>query len=341
MKNLAYTLITISLVTYILIIGKGILIPFLFALLFWFLTRIIRKALYKLPAAKKYLPYWASNVLVFFVILTAITLAGDLILNNIDDLSRSFKASKPNIDKLEQSLNGLLNIDLGNTINTYLGKFDYSTILGDIAGGISGLMGNVFMIILYALFVFLEESSFATKMRSMFSSDENYTRFQHIMSKIEQSISSYLTLKTFVSILTGVLSYIVLLVVGVDAAAFWAFLIFLLNFVPTVGSLIGTVFPAVYSLIQYGTWSPFLVVLIGVGVVQIIIGNVVEPRLFGKSLNVSPLVTILALAIWGQIWGITGMVLSVPIMVIMVICFSQFESTRNIAILLSEKGEVD
>lgn len=341
MKNLAYTLITISLVTYILIIGKGILIPFLFALLFWFLTRIIRKALYKLPAAKKYLPYWASNVLVFFVILTAITLAGDLILNNIDDLSRSFKASKPNIDKLEQSLNGLLNIDIGNTINTYLGKFDYSTILGDIAGGISGLMGNVFMIILYALFVFLEESSFATKMGSMFSSDENYTRFQHIMSKIEQSISSYLTLKTFVSILTGVLSYIVLLVFGVDAAAFWAFLIFLLNFVPTVGSLIGTVFPAIYSLIQYGTWSPFLVVLIGVGVVQIIIGNVVEPRLFGKSLNVSPLVTILALAIWGQIWGITGMVLSVPIMVIMVICFSQFESTRNIAILLSEKGEVD
>lgn len=341
MKQLAYTLITITLVTYILIIGKGILIPFLFALLFWFLTRIIRKALYKLPAAKKYLPYWASNIIVFFVILIAITFAADLILNNIDDLSRSFHASKPNIEKLENSINSLLGINLSNTINTYIGQFDYTSILGNIAGGISGLMGNFFMIILYALFVFLEESSFASKMGTMFSTPDNFARFENIMSKIESSISSYLTLKTFVSILTGVLSYIVLLVVGVDAAAFWAFLIFLLNFVPTVGSLIATVFPAVYSLIQFGTWTPFLVVLIGVGVVQLIIGNVVEPRLFGKSLNVSPLVTILALAIWGQIWGITGMVLSVPIMVIMVICFSQFESTRNIAILLSEKGEVD
>ena len=78
-----------------------------------------------------------------------------------------------------------------------------------------------------------------------------------------------------------------------------------------------------------------------VGAIQVIVGNLVEPRLFGKSLNVSPLITILSLAIWGKIWGITGMVLSVPITVIMIIVFSQFEKTKKIAIILSENGEVD
>ena len=114
-----------------------------------------------------------------------------------------------------------------------------------------------------------------------------------------------------------------------------------MNFIPTIGSLIGTIFPAFFSLIQFGELTPFLIVLITVGVIQIIVGNFIEPKLFGKSLNVSPLITILSLAIWGTIWGITGMILSVPITVIMIIVFSQFEKTKKIAIILSENGEVD
>ena len=141
----------------------------------------------------------------------------------------------------------------------------------------------------------------------MFMSTQNNPKsFQAILRKIEDSISNYLRLKTYVSLLTGVLSYFVLLLVGVDGAPFWAFLIFLLNYIPTIGSLVAT-----------------------------------EPKVFGKSLNLSPLVTILSLAVWGEIWGITGMILSVPITVIMIIIFSQFDKTKNIAILLSESGNVD
>ena len=122
---------------------------------------------------------------------------------------------------------------------------------------------------------------------------------------------------------------------------FWAFLIFLLNFIPTIGSLIATIFPAAYSLLQFGEFSPALLVLVIVGTIQLVVGNIVEPRVMGSSMNISPLVTILALTFWGMIWGITGMILSIPIMVVLVIIFSQFESTRPIAILLSEKGEIE
>lgn len=101
------------------------------------------------------------------------------------------------------------------------------------------------------------------------------------------------------------------------------------------------VFPAVFSLLQFGEVTPFLIVLIAVGCIQVIVGNIIEPKLFGKSLNLSPLVTILSLAVWGKIWGITGMVLSVPITVIMIIIFSQFEKTKSVAILLSENGDIE
>ncbi len=101
-----------------------------------------------------------------------------------------------------------------------------------------------------------------------------------------------------------------------------------------------TIFPAIFSLLQFGEYTPFLIILIGLGIIEWIIGNVIEPKLMGNSLNLSPLVTILALIVWGQIWGITGMLLSTPITVIMVIVFSQFDNTRNVAILLSQDGDV-
>ncbi len=127
----------------------------------------------------------------------------------------------------------------------------------------------------------------------------------------------------------------------VDAPFFWALLMFLLNYIPTVGSLIATIFPAVFSLVQFGEFTPFLIILIGLGILEWFVGNVLEPKIMGNSLNISPLVTIIALVIWGQIWGITGMLLSVPITVTMVIICSQFKNTKAIAILLSENGELN
>ena len=125
-----------------------------------------------------------------------------------------------------------------------------------------------------------------------------------------------------------------------DAPEFWAFLIFILNFIPTIGSLIATIFPAVFCLFQFGTFLPSLLVLGIVGTIQVIVGNLLEPKIMGSSMNISPLVTILSLSIWGALWGIIGMILSVPIMVVMIIIFSQFEKTKPLAIMLSEKGEI-
>lgn len=342
MKNPANFIIVIVVIITALVIGKGILIPFIFALLFWFLTREIRKTIYKIPLAKKFIPIWLSNLFVFTFIVLSFGFVSGIITNSISDLTTSYSKYEPNIDAIINSLDAYFHIDIIKSVKSVIGDFNYGSVLGDIANGISGLLGDTFMIIIYALFIFLEESSFKKKLVQVFKDkDDKYTNMKFMLDKIEFSISNYLRLKTYVSLLTGFLSYVVLLIVGVDSAPFWAFLIFLLNYIPTIGSLVATIFPATFSLIQFGEFTPFLIVLIAVGSVQVVVGNIIEPKLFGKSLNLSPLVTILSLAVWGKIWGVTGMILSVPITVIMIIIFSQFEKTKAVAIFLSENGEID
>ncbi len=279
--------------------------------------------------------------MVFTVIVLSVGFISEIITNSIHQVTTSYTKYEPNISKSIEKLGVYFNTDIIKSAKKLLGDFDYGSMLGNVANGISGLLGDTFMIVIYALFLFLEESSLIKKIRKIFDTKEAYEQYSKISDEIENSISNYLRLKTFVSLLTGVLSYIVLVIVGIDSAPFWAFLIFLLNYIPTVGSLVGTLFPAIFSLLQFGEFTPFLVVLFAVGAIQVIVGNFVEPRLFGKSLNLSPLVTILGLAIWAKIWGITGMVLSVPITVIMIIVFSQFDKTRAIAILLSENGDIE
>ncbi len=122
---------------------------------------------------------------------------------------------------------------------------------------------------------------------------------------------------------------------------FLAFLIFLFNYVPYIGSLVATLLPAFFAVLQYGSIWYFIYVFGGIQVIQNLIGNYLEPKMMGKSLNMSPLVVVLALAFWGYIWGILGMILSVPITSILIIISAQFDSTRNFAILLSEKGDIE
>lgn len=341
MKNAAYFFITAISSVLLLVYGKGILIPFIFAFLFWFLTKKLRSYFDKWRFTKRFFPRWLKNGLVFTLMTVVVLLVADILSNSIATLSDSYEDYQPNIDGLLQKLASSLGINLTEYVDSVLGDFDFGNLLGDTFSALSSIIASLFMVIIYALFIFLEESSFVVKIRKIWQDEAQYEQFNHLLSKIEKSIADYLLLKTFVSLLTGALSYVVLLLVGVDSPLFWAFLIFVLNYIPNIGSLVATTFPTVFSLIQFGTFTNGIIIFLAVGAIQLLVGNIIEPRVMGKSLNLSPLVTILALAFWGVLWGITGMILSVPITIILVIILSQFEQTKPVAILLSEKGNID
>ena len=341
MKNTAYfCIVAISIVT-ALIYGKSLLIPFIFALLLWFLSRKLRLTFNRIKFVNNFFPSWMKNTVSSLVILSLLVVISKILTSNINTLASASQNYDTNIGSIIESLSLYLSVDLVETLKIQLGNINFGNILSLIFNSLTELFGNLFMIIIYVLFIFLEEVNFHKKLLLAFSTKNKQDKISAVIDEIEASVTNYLGLKTLVSLSTGFLSYLVLLFIGIDAPIFWAFLITLLNYIPTIGSLIATVFPATYCLLQFGELYPFVLVLILVGLIQIIIGNILEPRLMGNSLNISSLATLITLSIWGSIWGITGMFLSVPISVILIIILSQFPSTRPVAIMLSDKGEIN
>jgi predicted PurR-regulated permease PerM len=274
------------------------------------------------------------------IILGSLVMLAEVLTSNLNYLAQSLSRYQPYIDSIVARLDTLTGLDIKKSAKTYSGNLDFGSIFQQLFASISGLLSNGFLVIIYALFVLLEESHFGPKLQAIFIEKGQRSKIDGLLAEISSSISSYFKLKTLVSLVTGTLSYIALRMIGVDAPEFWAFLIFILNFIPTIGSLIATLFPAAFCLFQFGAFLPPILVLVIVGLIQLFVGNFLEPKLMGSSMNISPLVTIISLSIWGAIWGIIGMILSVPITVITIIILSKFEKTRPIAILLSEKGKI-
>jgi len=265
----------------------------------------------------------------------------EMVITNISDLMGSMDVYEANFTYSLAELNSLSGMDLASSIIGYMNEFDLSNFANELLGAGTSFLGNAFLVPIYVLFLLIEENIFHLKLKALVKSPKKQSNITKLFQKMDKNISRYMLLKTLVSLLTGVLSYLVLLAIGIDAPVFWAMLIFVLNYIPTIGSLIATLFPALFAVFQYGHLGPFMWVLASVGAIQIIVGNIFEPKIMGNSLNISSLVVVLSLALWGAIWGIMGMILSVPITVMMIVAFVEIPQLRFIAVLLSEKGELN
>ncbi len=340
MKNIAYFFIIATGLILTLIYAQTMLIQLIIAFLLWFASVQIKKTFNRIKWFRRFIPNILQSLIISGLLIFIIYLVINLVMTNLSELTSSFNSYEKNINIITIKIEKIFDLNAEKELNTIINSLNMKKILSELATSLSNILSNFMMILIYLLFLFLENKSLRLKVKALFPNDSNRRRFDKVLRKVEMSLAKYFRVKTLMSLLTGFASFIILKIMGVDAAIVWAFLIFLLNYIPTIGSLIATVFPAVFSLLQFGTFTPFVIIIFVIGAVQIIVGNLVEPRLMGKTLNVSPLVTIVALAIWGQLWGVIGMLLSVPITVIMIIVLSQFKPTQKIAIILSEKGEL-
>ena len=325
-----------ALTVYILITGRDLLIPFAIAVIVWYLINALARGFRKHARA----PGWLALTLSIVAILIAIGLIVEMISGNIAAVRQAAPGYQANIEKLlnhAMELGGLTEMP---TIGQVAEQFDLRKVVGGVAGAAANVAGNAGLILIYVIFLLAEQRTFGRKISALFPDPGREREVREILVDIRQRTQAYVAVKTALSLATGIVSYIVLVAVGVDLAAFWAFLIFLLNYIPTIGSLLGVVFPALLTIVQFGTLGPFLIVAVGLGATQFVFGNVLEPRMMGRSLNLSSLVVIISLAVWGSIWGVTGMFLCVPITVIMMIVLAEFPQTRPVAILLSADGKV-
>jgi predicted PurR-regulated permease PerM len=329
-----------ALAIYAMVQGQSILLPFVIAIFIVILLDSMAARFCKIPLGDKHLPGWAGMSLSIVVMIGALILLGDLVANNVAAVTERAPTYQQNIQALIKGWTEQLGIGSLPSVQSLAEEINITQVLRSAAAQITAVAGNIFTITFYVVFILLEQATFRAKINALFRKESDALTVHATVQHISSDIQRYIGLKTLVSALTGLVSYAVMQAVGVDFAAFWALLIFVLNFIPYVGSLVGVAFPSVLALIQFSNPLYFLIVAGVLTGVQLVVGNVVEPRLMGRSLNLSPLVILLSLAVFGSIWGIVGMVLSIPFMVIAMLICAQFEPTRAVAVLLSADGKV-
>ncbi len=209
-------------------------------------------------------------------------------------------------------------------------------IVQSLSSSFFSFLGNLMWVLLFMIFILAEREAFTRRLVRILGNDKASPVLE-TMARVNQSVQEYLGLKTVISLLTGILVTVVLWFFGVDFALLWGTLVFIMNFVPTIGSIVATIPPIAITLFQFGSISKTILVAVLLIAIQLVVGNIIEPKVMGKGLNLSPLVVLLSLIFWGWIWGIPGMLMSVPLTAAIRIALEQIDSTRTVAALISSK----
>lgn len=227
--------------------------------------------------------------------------------------------------------------DFGITVpeNALADAFDPGAVMGFVGwflGSLLAALSGTALVILCMLFMLLEVAGFPRKLRAaMNQPDADLTRFSSTMREVQR----YLAIKTGISLLTGSMIWLWLVLIGVDFPLLWGLVAFLLNYIPSVGSVIAAVPAVLVSMVQPDLGPGYaFIVAIGYIVVNVLFGNIIEPQLMGRELGLSPLVVLVSLFFWGWVWGPFGMLLSVPLTMIIRISLEQSDDLRWIAILM-------
>jgi AI-2 transport protein TqsA len=216
----------------------------------------------------------------------------------------------------------------------YISLEKVTAYIGSSLGSVVDIVGKALVVIFFMVFILLEVRRVPARVRWAYG-DENAPAILAVADNINKSVMRYLWVKTLVSLVVGGSFALILGLSGVDFFVLWGIIAFLLNFIPYIGSIIATIFPAMMALVQFSPlWA--LVLLGALIAVQFSIGNFVEPKIMGRELNLSPLVVLISLAFWGWLWGFVGMVLAIPITATIKIVMEHIPATRNLARFMSD-----
>lgn len=322
---------------YVLYIGQAILIPFVIAVFFWYLMRALG---HKIKAWTR-LPGGISKALSILIVLLLVAGFVQLTKGNIEQFVNEAPNYQANINKfiastMEQFMPYIGDFDR-QSVQELVAKVNFGAIAAGIVTALGSVTAMVVTILLYLVFLFLEEKTFEWKLRAFIHDKRQRDHAEKTLRDIGRSFESYIGLKTLASLGMGVAGYAVLVYFGVNNAVFWALIFGVLNFIPYVGPVIGVALPFLAAVVQFGDIQDPVIVAVLLSLIAFIVGNIIEPKIFGNSLNLSPIVFMIALSVWGSLWGIIGMILCIPIMVGIIIALSGFEKTRKYALLMTER----
>jgi predicted PurR-regulated permease PerM len=339
--NICAGLGLLALVVHVLVIGQAFLQPLIVAIVLWYLIVTLQQAIQGTRRLGLALPYGTAMLLALAIVVGAIWLLVALINASFNELVASAPRYQDRFQSLMQQAAKLLDLPQENPLESVIAQISIPQLVQRTALALTALAGDLGLILIYTGFLLLEYRTFGGKLAAMARTEDRHSQVRDVFAEISADIKTYVRIKTALGLISALLCYALMRGIGLQLAEFWAIVMFIAYFIPTVGAVIGVFFPALLLAIQFT--SPAFIVSIALILlaVPVALNNVLEPRLVGRSLNLSSLVIILSLVAWGLIWGILGMFLCVPFMVIANIVLAKFEATRPIAILLSVDGNID
>jgi len=300
---------------------RPVMVPFMLAL---FLTHLVAPLVDGLQVGLK-APRWVALLAAFLVIAGLLTLLTLLLITSIGGLMENVGTFKEKGLQIVDRALGLLtrwNIDLGQeNFIARIRDLPILPLLQDAVGGVMNFLTTSVLVALFAVFMILGRNP--REVRS------------GLWGEMDRKIRRYLATKVITSAVTGLLVGSILALFGLDLAMVFGFMAFLLNFIPSVGSIIATLLPLPIAMIQLESGLMVAGAVLIPGSIQFTIGNVIEPKLMGEGLDLHPLSILLALIFWGMIWGPVGMLMAAPITAIMGIVLARFETTRPVAEVLA------
>lgn len=334
-------IIAFAVILFLLVQAKFLLISLAIAIMLFSLTSDAISYFQQLRIGSAKVSIWIASMLAVLMIAAILISASAILLTQANTVVVTILQYADPAQRAVAELFSWMGADVENAVLEWLQGIRFGPYLTSMAGQAGNIASGAVLVTLFVGFMFLERIWFSAKLTSLMGDKESAARVQLIISSIIHRVNRYLVVKALISVLTGGLVYATMTLFGLELAFAMGVLTFVLNFIPNIGSIIATFVVALVSYVQTGDTVIGLSLLLIVGVMQFVIGQVLDPLLLGKTLRLSSFGIIASLAFWAAVWGIVGMFLAVPIMVsIMIIC-SHIPSLKPFAILLSREGFPD
>lgn len=334
----ALIIIAFAVVLFLLVQARFMLISLASAIILFSLTSDVINFIARQRIGPFRIPNVVASLVAVILIATALLTLTSILLAQVNTVLVTTLSYAERAPSAVASLFSFMGPKTETAILNSLQSVNLSSSLRTMAGQAGNITQGTVLVILFVGFLFGERIWFGTKLHNFIGDRAQAERVGRIISSIIHRVNYYLLVKTVISAITGAMVFVVSKLFGLELATALGVITFVLNFIPNVGSIIATALIALVAHVQLGDPTTTGIIFLCSSVIQFVNGNIIDPLLMGRALRLSAFGIILSLAFWGAVWGIPGMFLSVPIMVMLMVVCSHVPALRPFAILLSREG---
>lgn len=275
------------------------------------------------------------------VVLSILIFGGSafFIAENATNFASQLIGYEPKLNAVIARIAGLFGMETPPSLYQLIQQLDPQKYVGGVARGLQNFAATASFVLVYLCFIMASRGGFDRKMAGLFPERSSRQEALSAFRRIRDGVEQYLWVQTITGLMIAAASYVAMAAVGLNDALLWTFLIFVASYIPIIGAVIGVAAPPLFALVQFDTLWQAVVLFAVLQTVTLVVGNVIYPRMQSRSLNIDPIVVLLALAFWSAVWGVTGAFLSTPLTVMIMVILAQFDGTRWIAVLLSDDGD--